>query len=122
MTSIKMPDMPPSPPLAAYHEEELGEVPVSTTPPNFFFNQYDIKYDARIATSLELSFESIENDTTKAILLNIFDENTGKVVEEWFPKKLCSNLDEAACTIRVWDVFAKDKKGHLFPKTEAGAK
>jgi hypothetical protein len=102
-------------------EEELCETPVSTIPAKFQ-NQYDVKYDTRIATSIQLSFESIETDTTKAILLNILNENTGELIEEWFPKKLCSNLDEAACTIRVWEVFAKDKKGHLFPETEAEAK
>jgi hypothetical protein len=90
--------------------------------PANFRNQYDVKYDTRIATSIQLSFESIETDTPKAILLNIINENTGELIEEWFPKKLCSNLDEAACTIRVWEVFAKDKKGHLFPETEAEAK
>jgi hypothetical protein len=85
--------------------------------PANFQNPYGVKYDTRISTSIELGFESVETDTAKALLLNIFDENTGKVLEEWFPKKLCSNLDEHACTIRVWEVFAKDKKGHLFPAT-----
>ena len=126
-----------SPPLAAY-ANDLGAAPAEFSPdysgvdtvttPEKYFNHCGIKYDSRIATSLELSFESVETDTTKAILFNIFDENTGRVVEEWFPKKLCSNLDEHACTVRVWEVFAKDKKGHLFPaaptfpETEAEAK
>jgi hypothetical protein len=91
----------------------------TVTTPEKYFNHYSVKYDTRISTSIKLSFKSIETDTTKAILLNIFDENTGELVEEWFPKKLCSNLDEAACTIRVWEVFARDKKGHLFPATAA---
>tara|TARA_R110000764_G_scaffold58467_3_gene127095 strand:+ start:6365 stop:6775 length:411 start_codon:yes stop_codon:yes gene_type:complete len=111
-----------SPPLTTYSEATANTVTAN------FQNHLGIKYDIRISSSIELSFESVETDTDKAILLNIFNENTGEVVEEWFPKKLCSNLDEHACTIRVWDVFAKDKKGHLFPtapvfsETEAEAK
>tara|TARA_R110002153_G_scaffold156522_1_gene308485 strand:- start:460 stop:900 length:441 start_codon:yes stop_codon:yes gene_type:complete len=84
------------------------------TPPEYF-NHCGIKYDARTSSSLELNFESIETDTTKAILFNIFDENTGNILQEWFPKKLCSNLNEDAYSVRVWNVFANDKKKHLFP-------
>jgi hypothetical protein len=123
-----------SPPVEAYEPEtlKLGAAPAdfspdysgldSVTTPEKYWNHYSIRYDTRIASSLELNFESIEAHTPKAILLNIFNENTGEVLAEWFPKKLCSNLDDFACTIRVWEVFAKDKKKHLFPDTEAESK
>lgn len=98
-------------PMEAYTQEHA---PADTSTPM----PYGIKVDSRTATSTELKFQSIEADTNKAILLNIVQEYTGEELQEWFPKKLCSNLDTANCTIRVWSVFLEDKKAHLFEDSD----
>jgi len=97
------------------HEPMVSLVPLN------YQNDSGIKYDTRIATSTPIVFQSIERCTERAILLNILNTNTGEMLEEWFPKKLMSNLDESACTIRCWTVFAEDKKQHLWAEAEDDA-
>jgi len=52
-----------------------------------------------------------------AILFTFLNKEDGTEDEYWLPKRLCSNLNEAERTIRVWDVFLKSKTPELLAYT-----
>ena len=82
--------------------------------PTQFINSYGIRYDSRVLTATKLNFLAIMASTERAILLELMHPVTGEILEEWFPKKICQNLDEGECTILVWNQFLNDQKQHLF--------
>ena len=104
-----------SPPPLADEQVDSGSLYSMPAIPANFQNDCGIKYDLRTDSSVEIKFQNMVVRTTeRAVLLNIMHPTTGEMLEEWFPKKLCSNLDEAAGTIRCWTVFAEDTKKHLW--------
>jgi len=78
-------------------------------------HSYGIKNDSRTANSILLNFTEVKADTPKAICLTLLDYDTGELIEEWFPKKLCSNMNTVANTVHVWDVFMNEHKVDLIP-------
>jgi len=103
-------------PLSSYTEGAVYEVPEGSEGSSSIRENakiYGIKCDTRTDNSILLSFVSVERDTQKAILLNVVDQKSGEIIEEWFPKSVCSNLDTVSHHINVWDKFMKDQKPYL---------
>jgi len=98
---------------AVYEAPEGYEVPEGSSSVRENAKIYGIKCDTRTDNSILLSFVSVERDTQKAILLTVVDQKSGEVIEEWFPKSVCSNLDTVSHHINVWDKFMKDQKPYL---------
>lgn len=107
-------DTPPdrfneSPPLAAYVQD------ASSLPAAPAQNAYGIKTDSRTANSILLQFVEVMAETPKAICLKVLDHDTEQLIEDWFPKKLCSNMNTVKNEVHVWDVFMEQHKADLIP-------
>jgi hypothetical protein len=100
-----------------WHEEVPLEREAPLTPEEFV-NPYGVKYDARVLTSEVIIITEVKTFTEKAILVVAANPDTGELTDEWFPKKLCSNLSEDAGTMCVWNVFVNDNKPHLITDGE----
>lgn len=96
-----------SPPLSAYEEEKGENGSTGYT--------YGIKVDSRTANCILLTFVEVVAETQKAICLAVLDHDTEQVIEDWFPKKLCSNMNTVKKTVHVWDVFMEEHKADLIP-------
>jgi hypothetical protein len=107
-------------PTSLYQEKSVNDIPEQ------YKNDSGIRFDVRVGTSTQVKFQSIERCTERAILLNILPCGVGEMLEEWFPKKVCTNLNESDCTIRVWTIFLEAQKAHIYedssPETEAETK
>tara|TARA_R110000772_G_C13014992_1_gene409842 strand:- start:152 stop:538 length:387 start_codon:yes stop_codon:yes gene_type:complete len=63
--------------------------------------------------SVKLPFVTVEHMTQEgnkeggAILFTLLDLTTGEIVDQWIPKKLCTNLLAGSQYIYVWGVFAQ---------------
>ncbi len=79
----------------------------------------------RVENAVEITFTGFQRVTDKAFLVTVLDVEAKQYLDEWFPKKLCSNLDLESNTFYCWDVFVKDKKPYLMsavPATTAPSK
>lgn len=62
---------------------------------------------------VQIPFVTVEHMTQEgdeeagAILFTLADLTTGEIVDQWIPKKLCTNLNPEGYYIYVWDVFAQ---------------
>lgn len=64
----------------------------------------------------KLKYTEIQKETDKAMCFRVCDYTNGGWFDEWFPKKLCSNLDPVDKTFWVWGVFLETHKPDLIPK------
>lgn len=103
-----------SPPLSAYdYFSSPGKDTTDTG--NDTGNAYGIKIDSRTDSAILLHFHEVKAETAKAICLAVTDYTTGQVMDDWFPKKLCSNMNTVKNCVHVWDVFMKEHKADLIP-------
>tara|TARA_R110002153_G_scaffold2684_6_gene12957 strand:+ start:606 stop:998 length:393 start_codon:yes stop_codon:yes gene_type:complete len=76
-----------------------------------------IKHNGNITyverSMVQIPFVTVEHMTQEgdeeagAILFTLLDLSTGEIVDQWIPKKLCTNLHAGSQYIYVWDVFAQ---------------
>lgn len=72
----------------------------------------------RLSSAIKILFEKFKRETDKGFCVSLLNRRTDEYVDEWFPKKLCSNLDFAEQTFYCWEVFMAAAKPHLLADSD----
>lgn len=90
-----------------------------------------IRYNGNITyverSMVQIPFVTVEHMTQEgdeeagAILFTLADLTTGEIVDQWIPKKLCTNLHADEQYIYVWDVFAQQHLSKFYGEQDETA-
>lgn len=80
----------------------------------YYSSKVKVEPASRLAQSLLIHFVELlmitkEDDHYAGAILVVLELHDGSEVEQWLPKKLCSNLDYNYNTVCVWDKFMNDR-------------